>query len=160
MKNSVLAAFLVSLAIGLGACAAQHRNDAPLPPITYHEQRNIDENEFWPDPQLKEIFGRYWRLCFDGRSKETWALEVTYFREMIPEQRYSGYIRGYLISELLGIEIWDLVKESDNFFTIRCAISFKKGNEKKELFFDDHWVKVRGEWYHVIRNPVLFPAAL
>ena len=143
----------------MGACATSLEREGPRVKITYHDKTKTDPNKLWPDTGLREAFERYWSLRFDGRSGETFSIEAPYFREMAPIKRYRSFIEVHSFSKLKGIEIWDIVAQTDKFLVIRCEISYAKDGESKKFFIKDRWVNVRGVWYHVIRDRIIFPSA-
>lgn len=128
--------------------------------LVYSEDSGAGPKQFWPDARLKEVFKRYWSLRFDGRSKEAFALEAPYFQEMVSEKLYHFYVKGAVENELIEIELRDLVQETEYFYVIHPLIRFKNAKgEKKESSLRDRWVNVGGQWYHVLRDPLIFPAA-
>lgn len=127
--------------------------------ITYHLDGDKAQGVSWPDHELKSILAKYWGLRMHGPSESAWAMEAPYFREMVQESKYMGFLEAYAGSELTGIGIYDIQRKTDHLVIIQCGISFVKNGKKGEFFIGDRWVKVGNKWYHVLQDPILFPAA-
>ena len=150
---------LLSLSLMLFGCVAMQEKKTQTVNITYHENKT-SETISWPNDGLKEEFERYWSQRFAGDWQSTLLMEAPYFREMTPEKKYRDFIKAHAGNQLLGIEIWSVLPETDQLLKIRCEIAYEKGGEIKKFFEVDKWVRVQGgRWYHIIQDPILFPTS-
>ena len=145
----------------VGAAAAQTgaplKESPPQAPVIYKE---IQAETFWPDDDLKTLFGHYWYLRFEGLSEQSWPMEALFFQEMVPAARYHAFIQSGRSNKFLSVEVQGLERLSEYFVVIDCVLRFTmKSGERKETFIKDRWVYAGEKWHHVIRNPVIFPAA-
>jgi hypothetical protein len=154
-----LSLLLVGLAVSLAGAQTGSPLQEPQPqaPLVYKE---VQAETFWPDNDLKQLFGHYWHLRFEGLSEQSWPLEALFFQEMVPAARYHAFVQGGKSNTLLAVEIQGLEHLSAYCVTIACVLRFKmKNGELKETFTKDRWVFSGEKWRHVLRNPVIFPAA-
>jgi hypothetical protein len=87
-------------------------------------------------------------------------MEALFFQEMVPPDRYHAFVQGGKPNQLLSVEIQGLERLTEYFVVIDCTLRFKmKNGELKETFLQDRWVHSGDKWYHVIRNPIIFPTA-
>jgi hypothetical protein len=141
----------------MAACAGL--TGGPKAPITYSDSKKPPEG-LWPDRVLEASFGRYWGVRFSGKAEEAFSLEAPYFQEMAGLPRYRLYVQNAQKNTLLGMDVRELNKETEWFVSIKCVARIKtQGGETKETFLLDRWVNAGGKWYHVIKDPLLFPAA-
>jgi hypothetical protein len=120
-----------------------------------------DPKTFWPDPKLKEAFEAYWAARFDKQvpTRESFIKEAPYFQEMVDEDMYKSYIRGAVQNDLLEIQLQRVIKETDNLYKVECVIWVNWANsEKRDVYFLDEWINVRGKWYHVLKDILFLPA--
>jgi hypothetical protein len=114
----------------------------------------------WPDQGLKKAFSRYWGLRFAGMVEDAYALEAPYFQEMVPMGRYKLVAEGTRKNKLVEMEVRAVSKQTDHFFEIQCLSRFKAPDGRiKEVHIVDRWVDVDGTWFHVLKDPMVFPAA-
>ncbi len=113
----------------------------------------------WPGSDLKKRFEQYWGLRFQGQIEEIRAIEAPYLQEMIPFGQYRNYMRGAGRNTLKKIEVFDIVQRSENFVEISLNLHFEKeSGEETTSGRRDRWVRAQDEWFHVIRDPLIFPA--
>lgn len=130
-----------------------------LPPDA--KETRIDEKAFWSDSELRKSFERYWAARYTkDMVKASFAIEAPYFQEMVDEQRYNVYIGSAYMNIPTEIRLQRMTKETDNLRNIDFVLQLKLTNgEIQDVFFTDTWLKVRGKWYHVLKDPLVFPAA-
>ena len=147
---------LILAALFLGCAMTQKKEMASLP-ISYAPGAGPPES-YWPDPVLKATFERYWATRLAGQWEETWNMEAPYFREMASKRRYGILLKNSDKKRVLNITLRKAVKSKCRLYEIPVKFSFrvKEGN-KKEVYVTDRWVKVSGQWHHVMRDPVFFP---
>ncbi len=163
MSGAPCLLLILILAVFSVGCTSSTDTTEPSPAIIvdYPEDLAYSPEEFWADGALEKAFTRYWRVRFSPNPGDAFALEAPYTPHMVFENRYMTYVNGLSKSKLDGIELRERIFETEYF----CAIHFNlhiidaKG-EKKKVFYKDHWVKVNGEWSHVLRDRILFPEAL
>ena len=154
---SLLLVWLSASAAGAQTGAPPLKEARPQAPITY---KAVQAATFWPDDELKTLFGQYWYLRFEGLSEESWPMEALFFREMIPAARYHAFVLGARANKLLTVEIQSLERLSEYCVVIDCVLRFTmKNGELKETFMKDRWVYSGEKWHHVIRNRIVFPTA-
>ena len=86
-------------------------------------------------------------------------METPYFQEMIDEERYNVYISGTSQNEPLEIGFHKITKDADSLYTLVFNLKLKSASgEIREINLTDQWVKVRGKWYHILRDMLIFPA--
>jgi len=125
------------------------------------QDMKINPDSFWPDSELKKTFERYWSLLYvRDLTKVSFAMETPYFQEMVDEERYNVYIGSAWQNEPIEISFQKITKDADNLYSFVFTLKLKlvKG-EIHEVSMSDQWVKVRGKWYHVLRDMLVFPAA-
>ena len=112
----------------------------------------------WPDKTMKEAFGSYWKMRFEGQWQETLRLEAPHFQEMTPENRYRMYIENTRRNTLIRIQVEDVKKEGEYLYMVRCVVFFKRfdGTEKR-IHLHDRWVLAGGKYFHVIDDNLFFP---
>jgi len=140
-----------------GGCA--HKAPAKLTiPVTYAEKGKA-EGHFWPDPSLKSVFERYWAARLQGDSDTAFEMEAPYFQEMIPKGLYKNYVKNARNNEWLGMELVNLIQDPAYFVELSMRLTYK-GRKMRPgtVFMKDRWVEVEGQWYHVLRDRLIFPA--
>ena len=152
---------LLIMGMTVSLTAAQSGNPSmETPPQATVVYKGIEAETFWPDENLKTLFGHYWHLRFEGLSEKSWPMEALFFQEMIPAARYHGFIQRSKANRFLSVEIQGLERLSEYCVAINCVLRFTmKNGEMKETFTKDRWVYSGGKWHHVIRNRIIFPTA-
>lgn len=169
MKKHIFYAFSVSMMIcmisaGLFGCADSKLTKISMiytaPPDA--KETKTDANAFWKDDSaLRKTFERYWAVRYTkDMSQASFAMESPYFQEMVDEQKYNVYIGSAYLNIPTEIRLQRMTKETDNLRNIDFVLQLKLTNgEIQDVFFTDTWLKVREKWYHVLKDPLVFPAA-
>ena len=118
-----------------------------------------EENEpHWPDTTLEKRFANYWFLRFQGSVEQGFALEAPHVKELIPLRKYRMYVQGAALNKLIEVRVLKIRKLSDHLIEVPLRLHFlDKGGKATTTDRVDRWVRVDGQWYHVLRNKVLFP---
>ncbi len=125
--------------------------------VLYPEEKK-EVNELWPDKELKSLFAHYWFLRFDGRVKDSFAMEAPYFKAIVNENHYKLYTKGAKKNELIDLTVLDIIKETNRLYEIHYQIRFKNAEGEEMLRFrKDNWLKMHDHWYHVLRDKMIFP---
>jgi hypothetical protein len=141
-------------------CASMGSKPVIEAPVTYSKDAGSQPEKLWPHTGLEKAFSHYWGLRYAGMVDEAFALEAPYFQEMVPIGRYKLRVEGARKNKLIEMEVSGVKKQTDQFFEIQCLSRFKApGGDLKEVYLVDRWVNVDGTWFHVFRDPVVFPAA-
>jgi hypothetical protein len=115
---------------------------------------------FWSDGNLKQAFISYWNQRYSDKWKDAYSKEAPYFREIINRNQYENVIKGAVSNHIEGIEIEKIQRVTADLYEIHFMLKLiTSKNEKNELFFKDQWVRAGGDWYHVMKDPFLFPKA-
>lgn len=154
----VCASVLIFFLAGCG------QDDTSVPEVSYLEMVSIsyineaeeDTNLHWPDDTLEEKFAKYWHYRFAGDTDHVWPMEAPHFQFMASPSTYSNYLARSQAS-LLNIEISDIRQITEYKYHVICLISISRGGSKHDISFSDRWVKVNDDWYHLIRDPLIFP---
>ena len=165
MKKRVLTALSIAvLSITVLTCGCMSASDQPkLRKITMAytgmPDAKINPDSFWPDSNLKETFERYWSLRYTRDVTQlSFAIEVPYFQEMVDEEKYNVYIGSAWQNEPLEIDFQKITKDADNLYSFVFTLKLRVANkEVQEVNLADQWVKVRGKWYHILRDTLVFP---
>jgi len=168
MKNflSALNISLTVLMISVLMCGCASLPEEPKfkkIPMVYAgtQDTKINPDSFWPDSELKKTFERYWSLRYvRDLTKVSFAMETPYFQEMVDVERYNVYIGSAWQNEPLEISFQKITKDADNLCSLVFTLKLKSANGQiHEVSMSDQWVKVRGKWYHVLRDTLVFPVA-
>jgi hypothetical protein len=156
-KTAIAAVLMCLWAAG---CASLGSRPVIEAPVTYSKDAGHQPENLWPKAGLKEAFSHYWGVRFSGSAEDAFALEAPYFREMVPIDRYKLLADGTRKNKLIAMEVLSVKKQTEHFFEIQCRIRFKAPDGSvKDPYIADKWVDVDGTWYHVLRDPMVFPAA-
>jgi len=154
----LLFALVLAFLIAVSGCSAYKSNSGIEVAYDFEVIHSQDKVIEWPDSDFEERFSKYWGLRFEGETGEIYKMEAPYFRAVVPEGQHRNYVRGTSRNTLKSIEIFDKKKRTDHFFEISMRLHFitESGNHST-TDRRDRWVKVDDDWYHIIRNQVIFP---
>ncbi len=106
---------------------------------------------------LMADFNQYWSLVARKEVEKTFAREAPYVQEMISESSYRLYMKLLYKSELQGVEVLGVSCEQPFFCCIDCRLTFLSQERTVRRNRRDCWVRVQSKWYHVLKNPIVFP---
>lgn len=125
----------------------------PAPRVVLEKDVSLKDN-----PGLVQVFQRYWAFRVKENVNEAFALEAPYVQEMVAPGRYRNYLRLYGKGRLKEVQIYALHAETAYSICLDCRGVYQPEGKKEETRdFQDCWVKVNETWYHVLKNPLLFP---
>lgn len=127
---------------------------APLTPrVVLEKNVSLKKNE-----ALVQAFKRYWAFRVKENVDEAFKLEAPYVQEMVAPGRYRNYLKLYGKARLKSVHIYAVRVESSFHICLQCRGEYEvKGKKEETRDFDDCWVEVKGKWYHVLKNPLIFP---
>lgn len=144
-RKWILIVMACMLAVGLGIGCAHFE-------VPVKNGNVLDENE-----QLREAFNQYWSYVAGKEVEETFAREAPHVQEMISEGSYRLYMNLFIKADLREVEILSLSCEQPFSCCIDCRMTYDADGKKVVRNLRDCWVRVGGDWYHIFRNPILFP---
>jgi hypothetical protein len=59
--------------------------------------------------------------------------------------------------KLSSIQLTEVKMIHSDLLAIVCQLQMGEGEENKTSDILDHWVRVDGKWYHLPKNPIIFP---
>jgi len=148
MKSIVI---ITAFLLVVGCAGRSEKKENFIPDITVKYVQDMDPNTFWPDKKLKEKFELYWKLRWSGKFEDAFKIESPYFQEMVSIPRYRTYIKKN--EEGLIVTLNKNEQETERLHVVHC--SFQIGNNQVDIA--DWWIYVGNEWYHVIRDRLVFP---
>lgn len=115
---------------------------------------------FWPNNALKCSFIDYWTLRYSSNRENSFEKEAPFFQEIVGRTRYENIIRATSRNTLENLEITSIQRINEYYYEIKMMQRVR--NTKGELLvlhIIDRWVYAGENWYHVTREPLIFPAA-
>lgn len=106
---------------------------------------------------LKTSFYRYWEFIAGKEVDKAFACESPYVQEMVEVGHYRNYKNLVTPGDLQEVKVLGMSCEQPFLCCLDCRMTYSVGNEKVERELRDCWVLVSGDWYHVFKNPLLFP---
>ncbi len=106
---------------------------------------------------LRASFSRYWRFFAGKEVDKTFACEAPYVREILGKDAYGLYQNLFMKADLQEVEVLDVTCEQPFLCCIDCRMTYAAKGGQKVHERRDCWVLVEGSWYHVLKNPMLFP---
>ncbi len=102
---------------------------------------------------LEQNLLEYWALKSNGEIDKLYAMEAPYIRELTPLSIYKKIFTD--MPPLEKLEILNVRADSNLYYEITLMLYYeKKSGEMFPPVVIDKWVKVNGEWAHVIKDPV------
>lgn len=156
-RISLLVTAGILLAFCMTGCAQVKEDIKPVSLV--YKGEVTDPDKVWPDRKLKDAYSRYWAYRFsDGNREKMFAMEAPHIQEMVDVNKYNTYIKGAWRSEMIEIQIRNVVPESDSLYAVDFELWVKPpSGETRNVFMRDWWVSVQGEWFHVLKDMIFFP---
>ncbi len=118
---------------------------------------NFRSDVFGSKNRLKQNFLRYWSLRAKGEVEAAFALEAPYIQEMVGLDYYKRYLKLYK-ARLQKLEVKKVSCPEPFYCELECRSVWMGKKDRQDVrWFKDRWVKVSGNWYHVLKDPLFFP---
>lgn len=115
---------------------------------------------FWPDDALRCSFIDYWTLRYSSDRENSFEKEAPFFQEIVGRTRYENIIRAAAKNTLENLEILSIQRVNEYYYEIKITQRIRNAKgEALVLYIDDRWVYAGQIWYHVTREPFIFPGA-
>lgn len=134
----------------------QDKTDLDMIILTYTPDLE-DKDRIWPDEKLKKEFTEYWYNRFTSDTQRAWKMEAPHFQFMASRQRYNNYVSSGKSQLPVHIHILEISSLGDYLYRIQVRIDFSRGLKDHSVIINDQWVNVQDNWYHIIRDPLIFP---
>jgi hypothetical protein len=122
-----------------------------LPPISVESREGFQ----WPDNDLPGRFQQYWMLRKAGDAAKTFEYEVPHVREMVIWGRYEGFC-SVVRSDWISIRVEKINKITEQLIEVDFNMVAKtKEGAKGEIFYRDSWLLLSGQWFHVLKDPMV-----
>lgn len=153
-KTFILFFALLLFATQANTGSASSLEGAPESVIAYNNSKVQ-----WSDPLLKDRIETYWVARLAKSSAENlFMLEAPHVQEMVDFKRYRAWWANLPRGEIDNINVLRKKQVSGHLFEIIMRIAYVHENGDNVRFdVQDHWVQVQDDWYHVLRNPLVFP---
>jgi hypothetical protein len=146
-KTAIGKLFLVGL-LFMGCAAVE-----PVTPVAIHHSQEV----VWPDKRLPNRMALYWAFRFAGNTQKGFEMEAPHFREMVEVEKYGNYTRHASKNRLLKMEVLRVDTVSENFVVVQTRMTIQEAGQKTtEISSADRWVRVKGAWYHLIKDRMFF----
>lgn len=159
IHDIVLYISFIALLSSISGCATLSLNggNKDSAEIVYSKELQDAKDTRWPDKALRQTFEDYWLLRFGGEVQKIFSMEAPYVQFMVEPDRYEQYAQGAKQNDLKVIQISGIDKITEYNYTVHFTSRFvTKTGEEKEVYRNDEWVKAGGNWYHVLRDFIMF----
>uniref|UniRef100_A0A832A536 Uncharacterized protein n=1 Tax=Desulfacinum infernum TaxID=35837 RepID=A0A832A536_9BACT len=112
----------------------------------------------WVEPELGKAFDLYWSSFAKGDMEACYAMEAPHFRFLVDRERYGNYMRIVTSGTIKSVEILTPVLRTPFFVEVPIwVLKMSSSGESMRIGVRDRWVKVNGQWHHLVRDPLVFP---
>ena len=123
-----------------------------------HKRVPVKNNgAFQENERLMAGFNQYWSLVARKEVGKTFTREAPYVQEMISEESYRLYMNLLYKSELQGVEVLGVTCEQPFLCCVDCRLTFLSHGKTVSRSLRDCWVRVQNKWYHIFKNPIIYP---
>jgi len=106
---------------------------------------------------LMASFSQYWRFVAGKEVEKTFVCEAPYVREILGKDAYVLYQNLFMKADLQEVEVLGVTCERSFLCCVDCRLTYVVDGKKEVHERRDRWVQVGDRWYHVLKNPMLFP---
>lgn len=160
MLNNIILVFLAYLLLTISGCAGikpAHDDRFFVPDFEIECKSQEDGGCQWPHG-LETRFAKYWDMRFSGEYQESLLMEAPYIQYVVVPEKYEIYAKGMKDLRLDKIEIHSVNKITENMVIISMRLIFVDSSGKNKFNSRrDRWLLIDNEWFHVVRNPLVFP---
>jgi hypothetical protein len=115
--------------------------------IEYADMKNMNSD-------LMKRYKTYWYYRLKNDVNNAKKFEAPHIQYIVSDEDYANYLKLFNKVKVGKIIAYDLTCEKEFYCCVLDKLDVKNGNNTERK---DCWVKVEGEWYHNIYNPILFP---
>lgn len=156
LKNRYILFILTGFVLSLSGCSddVQELPYADKVKLTYAQDQEKELQ--WPQIELRPRLVEYWFHRFFADADAAWQIEAPHFRFMTENQKYENYLSQGQASFPVYIQVNSVKGLTDYRYEINLNLSFSRRGQEHSVQIKDHWVLVRDQWYHIIRDPIFF----
>ncbi len=133
-------------------------SEGPL--IVYHGEQAVLSKASWPEEALAKRFEFYWSTFQKGERETCYNAEAPHFRYLHPQDRYGAYWSVATKLPLERVEVFSIQQKAPFFVEVPMYLVKKDVNgHPVKVGMKDRWIKVSGQWYHLLRDPIVFPGS-
>lgn len=111
----------------------------------------------WPDGNLQIRFQQYWTNRKAGNAVAAFEFEAPHIKEMVIWGKYERFSKT-VRTDWLSIQVQKINRITDQLIEIdfdMIAKSKDRVGTKRKIFFRDSWLLLSGEWFHVLKDPIV-----
>ncbi len=162
MSRSLMRRATVVTALGVflvvAATAVTQGSEEAL--VRYVGQTAASGAAVWPEEDLARRFADYWKAYRNGDKDMCFSMEAPHFRYLFSESRYAAYWNVTRKLPMERVEVHAVQLRAPFFVEVPMWLVKKddKGQDVR-VGMKDRWIKVSGQWYHLMRDPIAFPGS-
>ena len=163
MTKKIIASVCLLILLFLGvSCTEQGKEHQSIDDkisyeLDYNLQGDTKASQFWPNPELKKAFASYWEYRFKLNMDKAWELEAPHVQFLGSKDAYKRFYSKTMQKKLSSVQLTEVQKIHSDLLAIVCQLQMGEGDQDKTSDILDHWVRVDGKWYHLPKNPIIFP---
>lgn len=159
IKCTALFLFCVTI-LAICGCGEQTESAFSDKIILSYNPEITKPESVWPDKKLEERFREYWYRRFAGDIDGVWKLEAPHFQFMAQRHLYDNYLSSSGVQFPLLVHVFEITSLGNHVYNVRVRMDLTRAGQERSVSMNDRWVKVQGDWYHVIRDPLVFPFSM
>ena len=107
---------------------------------------------------LRKAYSSYWEARAKKHHKDAYLDEVPDFRAAITLGQYSNYLRLYEKADLGQVKPQSVTCLKKHICFVETALTYVlKDGVHDVRYVKDCWEEWNGQWFHRIRDPLIFP---
>lgn len=111
----------------------------------------------WPDENLPMRFQQYWTYRKAGDAVAAFEFEAPHVREMVIWGRYEKFSKT-VRTDWLSVRVEKINRITDQLIEIDFNMVAKRKDREgvtRDAFFRDSWLLFSGQWFHVLKDPLV-----
>ncbi|OPL12224.1 MAG: hypothetical protein AVO38_04170 [delta proteobacterium ML8_D] len=107
---------------------------------------------------LERAYADYWEMRAKKQHANAYSNEVPDFRSAITPEQYSNYLKLFEKAKLAQVEPQGVTCPEERICFVETALTYILNDKVSDVrHIRDSWEKRNGQWFHRIRNPLIFP---
>ena len=107
---------------------------------------------------LEKAYLDYWEARAEKQHEDAYSDEVPDFRAATTLGQYSNYLKLFENAELGQVEPQAVTCVEEHICFVETALTYVLKDRVRDVrHVRDCWEKWNGQWFHRIRNPLIFP---